>query len=56
MERNKMPMSQRAKQFLPFAAVVGLEEALRRVEEKVDNKKEVERIPDEEEMNRESID
>lgn len=29
---NKMPRSQRAKQFLPFAAVRGLDEALRQVE------------------------
>ena len=29
MERHKMPLSQRAKQFLPFAALAGYEEALR---------------------------
>lgn len=43
-----MPMSLRAKQFLPFAAVVGLEDALRRVEEKVDNQKDFERLTEEE--------
>ena len=36
--RDKMPVSQRAKQFMPFAAVVGLEEALRRKEAEVDEK------------------
>ena len=30
--RPKMPVSQRAKQFMPFAAVTGLDEAIRRVE------------------------
>lgn len=29
MDRDTMPVEQRAKQFMPFAAVVGLEEALR---------------------------
>ena len=28
-KRDKMPIEQRAKQFMPFAAVVGLEDALR---------------------------
>lgn len=31
--RTKMPREQRAKQFAPFQAVGGLEEALRRAEE-----------------------
>lgn len=31
--RAKMPISQRAKQFAPFQAVGGLDEALRRAEE-----------------------
>ncbi len=31
--RNKMPVSQRAKQFAPFKAVDGLDEMLRRAEE-----------------------
>ena len=31
--RTKMPVSQRAKQFAPFQAVGGLDEALRRAEE-----------------------
>ena len=31
-KRPKMPVSQRAKQFMPFAAVTGLDEAIRRVE------------------------
>ena len=30
--RGKMPVEQRAKQFMPFAAVTGLDEAIRRVE------------------------
>ena len=45
-----MPISLRAKQFMPFAAVTGLDEAIRQVEIKVENKKEVERIPDGEEL------
>ena len=32
-ERQKMPISQRAKQFAPFAAVGGLDYALRKKEE-----------------------
>lgn len=32
-ERQKMPVSQRAKQFAPFAAVGGLDEAIRKKEE-----------------------
>lgn len=32
-ERTKMPVSQRAKQFAPFAAITGLEIALRKAEE-----------------------
>lgn len=31
-KRGKMPVAQRAKQFMPFAAVTGLDEAIRRVE------------------------
>ena len=31
--RTKMPISQRAKQFAPFQAVGGLDEALKRAEE-----------------------
>lgn len=30
--RGRMPVEQRAKQFLPFSAVTGLDEAIRRVE------------------------
>ena len=30
--RTKMPVAQRAKQFMPFAAVTGLDEAIKRVE------------------------
>ena len=48
--RAKMPRAERAKQFMPFAAVTGLDEAIRQVEEKVENRKEVERIPDGEEL------
>jgi hypothetical protein len=33
--KKKMPAKQRAKQFLPFAAVQGLEPALKRKEEEV---------------------
>ena len=35
-KRVKMPLNQRAKQFLPFAAVKGHTEALRKMEEKVE--------------------
>ena len=35
-QRAKMPVAQRAKQFMPFKAVSGLDEALRRKEEEVD--------------------
>ena len=31
-KRGKMPVAQRAKQFMPFAAATGLDEAIRRVE------------------------
>lgn len=34
--RPKMPAEQRAKQFMPFAAVTGLEEALRQKEKEVE--------------------
>ena len=34
--RAKMPIAQRAKQFMPFAAVSGLDIALRRKEEEID--------------------
>lgn len=33
-QRARMPVSQRAKQFMPFAAVKGLEEALRNTEQR----------------------
>ena len=33
--RPRMPIEQRAKQFMPFAAVTGLEEALREKEREV---------------------
>ena len=39
MKRSKMPISERAKQFMPFAAVTGLDAALAEVEnrwEKID--------------------
>lgn len=35
MIRDKMPVSLRAKQFMPFRAVTGLEEALRLKEEEI---------------------
>ncbi|MBQ3326117.1 hypothetical protein IJG79_03165 [Candidatus Saccharibacteria bacterium] len=35
---GKMPISQRAKQFMPFAALKGLDEALRRKEWEVEEK------------------
>lgn len=46
-----MPISERAKQFLPFAAVKGLDEALRRKEKEIEPKKE---LPEEkaDELNR----
>ncbi len=34
-KRPKMPVSERAKQFMPFAALSGLPEALRKVEEEM---------------------
>ena len=37
--RQKMPPGQRAKQFMPFAALKGLEEALARQEKKAAEKK-----------------
>lgn len=37
-----MPVSQRAKQFMPFAAVTGLEEALRKKEHEMDAKNDIE--------------
>ena len=36
--RHKMPISERAKQFAPFAAIRGLEEALRKKEEEMKQK------------------
>ena len=45
-----MRRADRAKQFMPFAAVTGLDEAIRQVELKVESRKEVERIPDGEEL------
>lgn len=36
--RHKMPISERAKQFAPFAAIRGLEEALRKKEEEIKQK------------------
>ena len=37
MNRKKMDRSDRAKQFMPFAAVTGLEEALRQKEKEVES-------------------
>lgn len=39
--RDKMPVSERAKQFMPFAAVKGLDEALKRKEKEMMPKKEL---------------
>ena len=36
-KRPKMPVAQRAKQFMPFAAVTGLEVALRQKEQEVES-------------------
>ena len=36
IRRPKMPIEQRAKQFMPFAAVTGLEKALRAKEEEIE--------------------
>lgn len=36
--RSKMPISQRAKQFMPFAALKGLDEALRQKEWEIETK------------------
>lgn len=41
-ERPKMPVSQRAKQFAPFAAITNLEAALRKKEE--DHRQKVESV------------
>ena len=35
-QRPKMPVAQRAKQFMPFKAVAGLDEAIRKKEEEID--------------------
>lgn len=35
-QRAKMPIAQRAKQFMPFKAVAGLDEALRKKEQEID--------------------
>ena len=35
-KRPKMPVAQRAKQFMPFKAVAGLDEAIRKKEEEID--------------------
>ncbi len=34
-QRPKMPVAQRAKQFMPFKAVAGLDEAIRKKEEEL---------------------
>ena len=34
-QRPKMPVAQRAKQFMPFKAVAGLDEAIRKKEEEM---------------------
>ena len=39
LRHPRMPRADRAKQFMPFAAVTGLDEAIRQVEIKVENKK-----------------
>lgn len=45
-ERPKMSRAKRAKQFMPFRAVVGLEEALRIKEEELESKEGNEKFPD----------
>jgi len=45
-QRPKMPLSQRAKQFMPFAAVAGLDIALRRKEEEIAEAVEKNLLPD----------
>lgn len=47
-ERVPMPVWKRAKQFMPFSAVEGLEEALHRKEEELTEYDSVEHIPGEE--------
>ncbi len=42
MSRNKMPASERAKQFMPFSALKGLPEALARAEREVEQEKAME--------------
>ena len=39
--REKMPLEKRAKQFIPFAALNGLEDALRRKEWEVESRQKV---------------
>ena len=38
MQRPKMPIELRAKQFMPFAAVTGLEKALREKEKEIEQR------------------
>lgn len=45
---HSMPVWKRAKQFMPFSAVEGLQEALRRKEEELEEYDSVEHIPGEE--------
>ncbi|MBR3264120.1 hypothetical protein IKF94_02735 [Candidatus Saccharibacteria bacterium] len=42
--RQKMPVEMRAKQFMPFSAVSGLEEALRRKEWEIETRQSLGRI------------
>ena len=45
-ERPRMPLGQRAKQFMPFKAVSGLDEALRRKEAEMEEAAEKGLMPD----------
>lgn len=40
-KREKMPIKKRAKQFKPFSAVAGLEEALRQKEWEIESKQQI---------------
>lgn len=44
-KRIKMDVSNRAKQFMPFAALKGLPEALAQKEEMMEKKQRIEKIP-----------
>lgn len=46
--RSAMPVAKRAKQFMPFSAVQGLQEALHRKEAEIEDYDTIEHIPEQE--------